>query len=252
MIDKDDKSIDLLGLKPISSSIEKVTNGVVDAARAFLSRVCLPASEEFGLLLQDHVRSWRASRAALLAKKAEEKVILHQGEASVKVQPRIAHSVFEEGSWIEDETVHTMWAGLLASACDETGGNDSNMIFIGILKQLTSLQVRVLRFVIEHAEKYVSKAGWPYAENLNCPISLLKEICGTSDAIRIDRELDHLRSLDLIDGGFYPDSDVADLRPQSLALNLYVRAEGFPGTPIEYWSLKCKPEPEPKLPDANK
>jgi len=257
MADKDDKSIDILGLKPLSRSIEKVTDGVVDAARAFLSRVCFPASEEFGLLLQDHVRSWRASRAALIAKKAEEKVKLHHGESLVTVQPRIVHSVLDEGSWIHDETVHEMWAGLLASACDESGSDDSNVIFIGILKQLTSLQVRVLRFAVESADKFVSKAGWPCADSIRCPIVRLKEICETDDVIRIDRELDHLRSLDLIGGpfggGFSLDSNEADLTPRPLALNLYVRADGFPGTPVEYWGLKCKPKPEPKpKPDANK
>ncbi|MHB1116298.1 Abi-alpha family protein [Sideroxydans sp.] len=240
MANKEDQSVDVFGLKPVSNSIEKITDGVVDAARAFLGRICLPASEEFGLLLQDHVKAWRASRATLLAKKAEEKVKLHYGDAPVAVQPRIAHDVFEEGSWIQDEVVHDMWSGLLASACSKEGGDDSNVIFIGILKQLTSLQVRVLRFAIESADKYVSRAGWPYAEKILCPIDDVKAVCGTSDVIRIDRELDHLRSLDLISGGFAPDSSDADLTPSPLALNLYVRAEGFPGTPVEYWELKCK------------
>lgn len=135
MADKGDKSIDILGLKPVSSSIEKVT--------------------------------------------------LYHGDAPVAVQPRIAHSVFDDGSWIQDEVVHSMWAGLLASACDENGGDDSNVIFIGILKQLTAMQVRVLRFAIERADKYVSKAGWPYAEIILCPISTLKEICGADDMIRL-------------------------------------------------------------------
>ena len=245
MMEKEDKSIDVLGIKPVSNSIEKITDGVVDAAKAFLSRICLPASEEFGLLLQDQVKAWRASRATLIAKKAEEKVKLHHGDALVSVQPRIAHSVFEEGSWIQDEVVHDMWSGLLASACNEDGGDDSNVIFVGILKQLTALQVRVLRFSIERADKYVSSAGWIYAKNIFYPIDEIKKMCGTDDVIRIDRELDHLRSLELIAGGFPLDSDVADLTPTPLALNLYVRAEGFPGTPAEYWNLKYEPVPEP-------
>ncbi len=39
MADKDDKSIDTLGLEPVSCAVEKVTGGVVDAAKAFLSPV---------------------------------------------------------------------------------------------------------------------------------------------------------------------------------------------------------------------
>ena len=244
MTEKDDKSLDILGIKPVATSIEKVTDGVVDAARAFLSRVCLPASEEFGLLLQDQIKSWRASRAAILAKKAEEKVRIQYGDTDVTVLPRIAHAVFENGSWEDDETVHDMWAGLLASACSERGVDDSNLVFIATLKQLSSLQVRVLRFAVETADKFVSRAGWPYAEHFECSAEKLREVCGTNDLIRIDREIDHLTSLDLLGEGFDPDSEFLDLHPRPLAMSLYVRADGFPGTPIEYWNLKVKPEPE--------
>lgn len=254
-----DKSLDILGVKPVANSIEKVTDGVVDGAKAFLSRICLPFSEEFGLLLQDHVKSWRAERAARLAQKAEDKVKLHHGDTEVIVHPRIAHSVFDEGSWIDDDVVHSMWAGLLASSCSESGTDDSNIVFISTLKQLTAVQVRIIRYAVESADKYVSSAGWPFNDSVSCSIEKLKEVCETDDLLRIDRELDHLSDLGLLGhgmgGGFSPDSDTADITPSSLALHLYVRAEGFPGTPIEYWSLEKKPDPEPKPqpdPDANK
>lgn len=252
MADEKDNSIDLLGIKPISKSIEKVTDGIIDGARAFLSRVCLPAAEEYGLLLRDNVASWRLQRAALLAKKAEEKVRLHHGDENVVVHPRIAHSVLDEGSWVEDDVVHDMWAGLLASGCDMDGSDDSNIVFIGLLKQLTSIQVRILRFAVESADKYVTSVGWPVGESVRVDINRLQEIAGTRDLLRLDRELDHLRSLELIGaglfsgGGFSPDSDEADISPSPLALHLYVRAEGFPGTPVEYWALQQKPKPEPK------
>lgn len=247
MSEEKDKSLDIFGIKPASKSVEKVTDGVVDGARAFLGRICLPAAEEFGLLLQDHVRSWRATKAASLAQKAEQKVVLYHGNADIKVHPRIAHSIFEEGSWAEDETIHNMWAGLLASGCDETGLDDSNVIFIAILKQLTSLQVRVLRFAVENSNKYVSVGGWPYADRINYSLEQLKDISQTEDVSRIDRELDYLRSMELIGstlggGGFNPDNDTAEITPTGLALHLYVRGEGFIGTPTDYWALEKKPE----------
>lgn len=256
MAEEKDKSLDILGIKPLSNAIGKVTDGAVDGARAFLGRVCLPAAEEFGLLLQDHVKSWRARNAAVLAQKAEEKVKIHHGDADVKVHPRIAHAVFEEGSWIEDDVTHDMWAGLLASGCEETGHDDSNIVFIGILKQLTASQVRILRYAVECADKYVTAAGWPYADNVSCSIDTLKEVSLVDDILRIDRELDHLRGLELIGGsigggGFSPSGDIADISPVPLALHLYVRGEGFPGSPIDFWDLQKKPEPEPES-DANK
>ena len=56
----DDKALDLLGIKGLSDSVKATTQGLLDGAAAFLSRVCLPAAEEFGLVLRDRVSAWRA------------------------------------------------------------------------------------------------------------------------------------------------------------------------------------------------
>jgi len=61
-----------------------------------------------------------------------------------------------------------------------------------------------------------------------------------SDIHRLDRELDHLRSLDLISqysGGFSPSSKEldADISPSSLALNLFVRSQGYRGDISIFW-----------------
>lgn len=240
---------DMLGIKPISNAIEKVTDASIKGSSAFLSRICLPAAEEFGFLLQDKVKSWRASNAVKLAQKAEQLVEKHHGTDAVKVHPRIAHSIFEEGSWSEDDIVHTMWAGLLVSGCNATGDDDSNIVFIAILKQLTVLQIRLLRNAIENTSKYVSKGGWPYADTITYSIEELISICQTKDIARIDRELDHLRSLELIGNGlgegcgFSLDDNIANMQPTGLALHLYVRGEGFIGSPLDYWNLKEKNTP---------
>ena len=147
-----------------------------------------------------------------------------------------------------------MWAGILASSCDEAGTDDSNVVFISTLKQLTILQVRLLKYSVENANKLLSSAGWPYAMDLDCSLEKLIEICQTDDTLRIDREMDHLRSLELIGGhgggGFSPNSNKANITPTPYALNLYIRGEGFPGSAIEYWDLKTPKENESI--DANK
>ncbi len=71
MDEQENRSLDLLGIKPIADSIHTVTQAVVDGATEFLSRMCLPAAEEFGLLLRDRVSHWRAVNAAKIATKAE-------------------------------------------------------------------------------------------------------------------------------------------------------------------------------------
>jgi hypothetical protein len=52
-MNQENKSLDILGIKPIGNAIESLTDGFVSGASAFLSRICLPAAEEFGLLLRD-------------------------------------------------------------------------------------------------------------------------------------------------------------------------------------------------------
>jgi hypothetical protein len=47
------------GLKPFGEATKILAQGTVDGASAFLSRICLPAAEEFGIVLKDQVRHWR-------------------------------------------------------------------------------------------------------------------------------------------------------------------------------------------------
>ena len=71
-------------------------------------------------------------------------------------------------------------------------------------------------------------------------LNVLEKITECSDFHRIDRELDHLRSLELIQGGFDPHSTSADITPSALALQLYVRSQGYIGSPVDYFGLGKK------------
>jgi hypothetical protein len=63
MAEDESKSLDILGLKPYGDSVKVVTQAAVDGAAAYLGKICLPAAEEFGLLLKDKVSRWRAANA---------------------------------------------------------------------------------------------------------------------------------------------------------------------------------------------
>lgn len=246
-----DTSLDVLGVKPVASSIEKITDGIVDGARAFLSRVCLPAAEEFGLLVQDNIKAWRAANAIRIARRAKEMLeAQNRYTDSISGNPRVLCNALEQGSWNDDPVVQDLWAGLLASACDEFGGDDRNIVFISILSQLNSGQVRLLRYAVEQSSKYVSEAGWAYSRPIDVPIDKLKEIFQTDDIHRIDISLDHLRILELTGssswlgstGGFAIDTtDKARIRPSALAMNMYLAGEGTIKNATEYWQLDPHP-----------
>jgi len=241
---EDSKSLDIFGVRPAAKAVDRATEASLAGAGAFLSRICLPAAEEFGLLLKDRVGHWRAKNAAKITEKAEK--LTANAKEPLEAHPRLAWEIIEKGSWADDEAIQNMWAGLWASSC-RCEKDDSNVLFAGLLEQLTCVQVKILSHACEVAPKYVSSAGFPYTEELKMPLDLLSKVSGISDLHRLDRELDHLRSLELIGGGnmggggFSPNSTIASVAPTALALHLYVRSHGFVGSPVEYWKLKEDP-----------
>jgi hypothetical protein len=246
MADPPSKSLDVLGIKPVGDAVNAVTEGVVKGASAFLSRICLPACEEFGLLLRDKVSAWRARNAVQITQRAERK-LNESGAGDVHAHPRLVGQILEQGSWSDDETVQELWAGLMASSCDAEGRDDSNMMFVDLLSRLSVSQVRILNYACQNAVKRVSAAGWLTADELSLSLEKLKEISGVSDFHRLDRELDHLRTFGLfpdLGGGFSPHSTFAGITPSSLALHMFARCNGYRGDPPSFYTLTANPDPE--------
>ncbi|MES2505507.1 MAG: hypothetical protein V4599_02315 [Verrucomicrobiota bacterium] len=260
MSTNESKSLDLLGVKPIGDAVKIATDSTFKGAGEFLSRICLPAAEEFGLLLRDRVSHWRATQAAKIIKQAEAKVSRF-ATGAVHAHPRLVFEVIEQGSWSDDDAFQDTWAGLLASSCTEDGQDDSNVIFASLLSQLTGIQLRILNHSVEASPKYSTESGLPYADTITLSLANLTEISKCSDTQRLDRELDHLRSLELIGaggifggGGGFPIKGTLDasIRVSPLAMHLYVRGQGFIGSPIEFFGLTLKPENQSTPTDVTK
>jgi len=240
MSDKESKSLDILGIKPISDAVSLATKAAVDGASAFLGKICLPAAEELGELFRDKVRVWRANNFVKIISEAEAKYNKYQAISGAHAHPRLVAATLEHGSWSDDKVLQEMWGGLLTSSCSEDGRDESNLIFINLLSQLTSLQVRILNYACDKANKVVTTEGLilPARGGLFVDVPKLKEIAGTDDIHRLDREMDHLRGLELIKMGFSERTPTADIIPTALAFYLYVRCQGFTGSPAEFFGLK--------------
>jgi hypothetical protein len=265
MSENQDKSLDILGLKPYGEAVNTLTKGVVEGAGAFLSKVCLPASEELGLLLKDKVSGWRKQNLVDVTQKFENKMnSLPDGE-NRHAHPRIITLGLERASWADSDEVQEMWAGLLTSSCTADGKDDSNLIFINLLDQLTSLQAKILNYACQNAKLCISKNGFIYAEETFINLDELIVLTGVGDLYRLDRELDHLRSLDILHSGFsLDDADLlatyelakkdslsennmdtesgknslaATITPTGLGVSLYVRSQGTLLSPIDFFGL---------------
>ena len=242
----EDRSLDILGVKPVANAIETLTKGSVDGAAAFLSRICLPAAEEFGLLLRDRVGAWRARNAAAIANGAKRLLEVAPVNEALHSHPRIVSGVIELGSWTEAEEVQQMWSGLLASSCTSDGRDDSNLMFMDILAKLSLSQARLFDHACRTAEKVIAPAGWLVASELAMPVEELSGVTALTDLHRMDLELDHLRALGILNehsGGFNTHSRNADVTPTSLALQMFARCQGYRGDPMKFYGLSETPEP---------
>ena len=239
MSDDESKSIDIFGIKPVADAVSHVTKATVDGASAFLSRFCLPAAEELGLLLQDKVRTWRGKNVTATLVEAEAISEKNHIGHDVHAHPRLVASVVENSSWTDDRTLQQMWGGLLVSSCSPSGTDENNLIFVNLLSQLTGLEVRILNYGCSNISKSVSADGLIMPQRgLFIDLPTLQTITGTDDIHRIDMELDHLNALRLITGGFQVGETHHEIGPTALALNLFVRCQGFKGTAVEFFNLK--------------
>ena len=251
----DKKALQLLGLEGLTDSMRIATRGAIDGAAALLSRLCLPAAEEFGLALRDRISAWRARNAVQMLDQANGIYCSNAPDPADRLNPRLTLFAIEEASWVDDDQIRAMWAGLLASSPSPEGRSDENLLFMSLLKQLSSFQVRVLRFAVERSSKRVTSKGFVLPNPLSyVPIDRFPDLFGTGDVNRIDRELDHLHDLGLIGsirlephipGGIELDSGLANLTPAPLALHLYIRAQGSRLSPVDYWDLRPAEDEEP-------
>ena len=237
----ENKSLDILGIQPVAEAANKLTSGIVDGAGAFLSRICLPAAEEFGLMLRYRVHEWRAQNVQKITLSAEKKFKAYIKSESACAHPRIVGEILQQGSWIQDIEVQEMWAGLLASACTDSGTDDSNLLFVNLLAGLTRVQAHIVNYACRNAVKGLPSTGLLYSQHFEVTRDELSTLTGEQDIYRLDRELDHLRSRELLTsvGGFNVNAPelIADLTPTSLAIQLYVRSQGTRASPMEYFKL---------------
>ena len=234
----------MFGLKSYGEAAKILAQGTVDGAAAFFGRICLPAAEEFGLFLRDKVHAWRTKNLVAVTQAAEQFL---GNNTDVHAHPRIVSNVIENGSWSDDLEVQKMWGGLLASSCTNDGEDDSNLMFISLLGSLTKAQARMLNFICENSNKCCRLNGLPTAQHFRIDLETLKQISGIDDIFRLDRELDHLRGLELIFGGFTVGlTTSARVAPTAIAMNMYVRCHGSRKSPREFFSLNVTDEDFPK------
>jgi abortive infection alpha-like protein len=231
---RDSHSLDLLGVKPVADAFNAATQAAIDGASAFLSRICLPAAEEFGFLLQDTVKGWRARNLFRTTKKTERILGRLEGQ---QAHPRVVAQIVEHSSWTDADDIQEMWAGLLASSCTEDGTDESGLIFVDLLSRMTAREARILRLACQKAKPTFAAGGELFADNVIFWGHELRELVGLTDDYTLQREIAHLHSLELMKGQFSIHAQKAILMPSELGLHLFARSSGHRGDPATSYGL---------------
>ena len=242
MNDKEVKSLDVLGIKPVADALDHGVKKVFEGIESFLKITCLPALEELGLMARDRIQFWRLQNILRILDKAKGKLKFDSdlGQLKIHANPRVALSIIENGSLNDNDEVQELWAGLFVSSCTLNGSNDENLIFVDLLKQLTSIEAKILRYACEKSVKIKVRNGLVFGQLGKISSDDLVTLTDIVDIHRLDRELDHLSTIGLLQatGGFHAEEEklIADITPSALALNLYVRCQGSTKSTSEYWN----------------
>lgn len=243
-----------LSAAPYEKAVDTLAQAAVKGAESFLSSVCLPALQEVGGIVSDRAKMWRASQRLKLIQRWEAKMAESGSSERLHAPPRLIATGLDRGSLVDSEELQALWAGLLASSCTREGKDDSNLLSMSILDQLTVPEARILNYACEQAEKKISPyLGLIYTERLEVTLDELVAIAGVDDVQRLDRELDHLRELGLLDNGGFslikPENLAesvaveliknprAEIKPSAQAIHFYVRCQGSLLSPSEYFGL---------------
>jgi hypothetical protein len=133
---------------------EIVKSGPADKVVDLLHRLAGPMFDEFGATLADKVRVYRAKNLVSTVRKTE-RILREAGLSANAVPTRLLLPIMEASSVEDPETLQEMWAGLLATASQQTDSVSPS--FIETLKQLTPDDVRHLELICQETLKFLAK-----------------------------------------------------------------------------------------------
>ena len=220
---------DMFGIEPIGEAGLEVVKASIKGVSSFLEVVFKPGLEELGYLVKDQVRLWRLNNILRTLEKAQGKFEFDGKEINLTANARVGISIMEGCSEVDNEELQDLWAGLFVSSCTPDGKDDSNMNFVDLLRRMSSVEAKIIDYACKNSTKFLYPNKLILSDGLTISFEELVAVTGTNDLYRLDSELDHMRSIELLvsgdnfegGGGGFTASDTeleANITPSPLAL----------------------------------
>jgi hypothetical protein len=138
-----------------------------EEANEFLSKIFGQLAGKTGDILSDlldgslgvKVKLWRYKRIVDTFLKARQ--YLHDKGVDPRIVPlKILHPLLESASLEDDGNMQEKWAALLANAADPKKSDDIHSSYIGILKQLTPIEAKILDDYYSLYQEIEEKIRW--------------------------------------------------------------------------------------------
>lgn len=211
------------------------------AAIAFLHRICPSSTDEVRRLLHEGLSNYRLESAVEIALKAEKMLASAIDTDNLHANRAIVMRIVESGSWAEDLSNLQYWAGLLASSCTSAADDQTNLAYVDLLSQLNSIHVRILAAACTKGSKAISGLGRISSRPISWSAAELIKITGCHDLIKIERDIEHLSELGLLEtrqrSTFFSPIAESKITPTSVGLELYARCNGHRGMPQGFYGL---------------
>lgn len=236
---------DAFGSTGMSESIRLATQKHIAGAGAFLLRFCPGAVEEISLALRSLMSEGRAVQLTRILHKANRLLNITQPDTGDQIHPRLIQPVLEVGSWCGEEEIQNYWAGLLVSGTSPMGASDENLLFMSLLRRMSSLELKLLAYGVLNSKKRDGENGQIQAENLMTSFDHLKVLFEGEAMARLDRELEHLKGMGLLQKESQKEEKNINMAPTPLGLQLYIRIHGIKQATVRFFDKKPETTPAP-------
>ena len=118
----------------------------------FISLITKPSAKEWGEIFATKVRYWRIKNGISIMQKTK-KLLEHNKINPKKISLKLFVPLLESSSLEEEELMKDKWAALLANAINPDYKEEIRPSYVGILKELSPTEVRLLDKMCEELNK---------------------------------------------------------------------------------------------------